>query len=99
MATDTETFQSVTNEHISIVTVRKVMFLYLSVILFTGVGGVSQRALGQTPPGQTYPSMHLDRHPQQTSPRQTPPYGQMATAADGTHPTGMPSCILHYLPQ
>ena len=27
------------------------------------MGGVSQHALGQTPPGQTYPSMHWGRHP------------------------------------
>ena len=50
----------------------------------------------QTPPDQTPPS--------QTSPGQTPPPGrhpplgrhppqQTATAADGTHPTGMHSCL------
>ena len=44
------------------------MFLHLSVILFTGGGGVLQ-----TPPRWT-------PHPQDT-----------ATAADGTHPTGMHS--------
>ena len=44
----------------------KVMFLHLSVILFTG-GGV-----WQTPPR---------------------PLQQTATAADGTHPTGMHSCL------
>ena len=43
---------------------------------------ISQHALGQTPPGQTYPGMHWGRQP--------PPL--MATAADGTHPTGMHSC-------
>ena len=58
---------------------------------------ISQHALRQTPllgrhvpactgadtPEQTYPSMHWGRHP---------PPGQTATAADGTHPTGMHSC-------
>ena len=56
--------------------------------IFTGVcqsfrsqGGVSQHALGQIPPWAD-----------------TPPTGQtslpeMATAADGTHPTGMHSCL------
>ena len=51
--------------------------------VFTGVcdsvqGGVSQHALGQTPP-------HLGRHPPPT-----------ATAADGTHPTGMHSISLTF---
>ena len=55
----------------------KVMFSQASVILFTG--GV-------------YPSMHWGRHP----PRQTPlpwadPPPPTATAAEGTHPTGMHS--------
>ena len=40
---------------------------------------ISQHALGQTPPGQTLP--------RQTSPR------QIATAEDGTLPTGMHSCF------
>ena len=40
------------------------------------------------PPWQTYPSMHRGRHPPEG--RHSP--GQMATAADGTHPTGMHSC-------
>ena len=41
--------------------------------------------LGRHPPArQTPPS----RHP----PGQTPPQPKMATAADGTHPTGMHSC-------
>ena len=76
----------------------KVMFSQVFVILFTGEG-VWQTplgrhpwadTLGQTPPEQTPPG--------QTSPRQTPPRAdtppqQMATAADGTHPTGMHSCL------
>ena len=69
----------------------KVMFLHLSVILFTG-GCVSQHALGLTTHRQTYPSMHWGRHPpQQTYPSQPPP-GETATATDGTHPTGMHLC-------
>ena len=54
----------------------KVMFLHLSVILFTG-GCLPQCMLGYTPHGQTPP---LGRHPPwadtlhgQTPPRQTPP--------------------------
>ena len=45
-----------------------------------------------TPPGQTsHP--RADTPPGQTpQTRQTPPQ-QMATAADGTHPTGMHSCL------
>ena len=43
------------------------------------------RALSGTPPGQTtWADTPLGRHP--------PP--EMATAADGTHPTGMHSCII-----
>ena len=62
----------------------KVMFSQASVILFTG----------------GYPSMYWGRHP----PRQTPPpcadatppgrHPPTATAADGTHPTGLHSCLL-----
>ena len=52
------------------------MFLHLSVILRTGGGGVWQ----PPPRGKTPPG-------------QTPPPPQeTATAADGTHPTGMHSC-------
>ena len=69
---------------ILIVTVRKrscgkVMFLHLSVILSTG--GVSA-------------PVHAGIHP---PPKQTPQEAdtpqQTATAADGTHPTGMHSCF------
>ena len=72
----------------------KVMFLHLSVShLLTGGcipactgadtpwADISQHALGQTPPGQTYPSMHWADTPRQTTP-----------AVDGRHPTGMHSC-------
>ena len=63
---------------------------------------------GQTPPRQTPPGRHplgrhlgrhpLDRHPWADAPGQTPPSPvhadiDMATAADGTHPTGMHSCL------
>ena len=65
----------------------KVIFSQASIILSTG--GVCQTPPGQTPPVQTSPS--LPRQPSSwadtlwagTPPRQT------ATAADGTHPTGM----------
>ena len=61
---------------------------------------------GQTPhwsdttrPGQTPPPSQTPP-PGQTPPGQTPPPQQMATAADGMHPTGMHSCcriLLHRL--
>ena len=41
--------------------------------------------LGRHPPGQTPLLGRLGRHPPYT--------GQMDTAADGTHPTGMHSCF------
>ena len=60
---------------------------------------LGRHCLGRHPPWQTPPlGRHpLGRHPPgQTSPaRQTPPWADippMATAADGTHPTGMHSC-------
>ena len=90
---------------IGFITVRKrsggkVMFLHLSVILSTGVVSAPVHAgihpLGRhptgrhppTPPGHTplQPDSPPGRHPPgQTHPQQT------ATAADGTHPTGMHS--------
>ena len=76
----------------------KVMFLHLSVILFTG-GMCGQTPNGQTPswadtPGQTPP---LDRHPPQAdTPLGRHPPKEMATAADGMHPTGMHSCLICY---
>ena len=50
------------------------------------------------PPEQTPPHLGADTPPKQTPPRaDTPPeqtlLPDMATAADGTHPTGMHSCI------
>ena len=73
------------------------MFSKASVIPSTGEG---RTPLGQTPPLADTP---LGRHlpgqtppPGETPPRQTPPQAdpspKMATAADGTHPTGMYSC-------
>ena len=90
------------------------MFSQASVILFTAGGCVwcipactgadtrwADTPPRQTPPGQT-PS--LGRHPPvqttpgQTPPGTTPPPQEMATAGDGTHPTGMHSCFefVHY---
>ena len=83
----------------------KVMFLHLSVIFSGEVSG--RHPLGtppmQTPPRQTLlwvDTPLLGTHPGQTPLRQTPPGrhtppgrlpSKMATAADGTHPTGMHS--------
>ena len=52
----------------------------------------SQRVFGRHPhPGQTPPGSHPpDRHPLTDTPAPAP---EMATAADGTHPTGMHSCF------
>ena len=70
----------------------KVMFLHLSVILFTGEC-LPQYMLGYTPPADTPWS--------DTTPDRHPPLGRhipsgrplpAVTAADGTHPTGMHSC-------
>ena len=79
------------------------MFLHLSVILFTGGGrGVSASVhAGIHPPWADSPPPSLGRHPpEQTTPpgrhippgQTLPPPQQTATAADGTHPTGMHSC-------
>ena len=74
-----------------------VMFLHLSVILSTG-GGL---CVWQTPPGQTPPladtpladiplaDTHLGQTPTLS---RAPLLPETATAADGTHPTGMHSC-------
>ena len=66
------------------------MFSQVSIILFSRGSGVAETPLAD-PPRQT----PLGRY----SPRQTPPHQAdasppgMATAADGTHPTGMHSCL------
>ena len=76
----------------------KVMFLHLSVILFTG--GVSapvhagiQPSWADTAPGQTplLSSACWDTH----LPCPVHAGIHMATAADGTHPTGMHSCACY----
>ena len=74
------------------------MFLHLSVILSTG-GCLPQCMLGYTP-GQTplLPSACWDTPPVQCMLGYTPPCPvhtgtDMATAANGTHPTGMHSCF------
>ena len=80
------------------------MFLHLSVILFTGGRGFCFSACWDTtPPGTRHPPEQTP--PEQTPPweqtllgadtpcsRPPPPGAETATAADGTHPTGMHSC-------
>ena len=62
-------------------------------------GGVCLSVCWDTPPSQTRGcvSQHALRQtpPDQTPPRQTP---STATAEDGTHPTGMQSCIPAFFP-
>ena len=53
--------------------------------------------LGRHPPDRYHPGRHPPRQTQHpswadTPQADTPPHTQMATAADGTHPTGMHSC-------
>ena len=59
------------------------MFLHLSVILFTGGCLLGGYALGRHPPARQPP---LGRHP-----------SLAATAAGGTHPTGMHSCSFVFI--
>ena len=60
----------------------KVIFLHVSVILFTGVGGLPQCILGYHPLEQTPPSPRADTSPEQTPagrrhpPRTDPPQEQ-----------------------
>ena len=80
------------------------MFLHLSVILFTwggdlplGLGGVCLWFQGCTPQGR-HPTRQTHTPPGQTPrlgttlPPADTPTPETATAADGTHPTGMHSC-------
>ena len=73
------------------------MFLQLSVILFTGNGVSEDTSLGRHLPGQTQP---LGRHPLRQTPLgrhpwiDTPTLGR--TLPDGTHATGMHSCLSRY---
>ena len=63
------------------------MFLHLSVSRSVHGGDVSQHALGQT-----RPPLWADTHPLSSACWDTAPNPPAATAADGTHPTGMHSC-------
>ena len=65
------------------------MFLHLSVILFMG-GFCLSACWDATPPRTRPPGTRRPRD--QTPPRTRHSPHQMATAADGTHPTGMHSC-------
>ena len=77
------------------------MFLHLSVILFTGRGCLPQCMLGYIPPGKHTPrsippgSTPPEAHTPKSTPspgKQSPP-PRTVTAAGGTHPTGMLSCL------
>ena len=71
--------------------VAKVIFLHLSVILFTGgEGGLPQCMLEYHPPDQTPPEKTRPPRDQTPPGKQTPAYGLRAA---GTHPTGMHSCF------
>ena len=82
--------------------VAKVMFLQACVCPH---GGVCLSACWDTTP----PSRHPPRSrppwstpreqtpPRRRTPGSRPPPGEMATAADGTHPTGMHSCLLLFI--
>ena len=72
--------------------VAKVIFLHLSIILFTG-GVCLSACWDTTPPDQAQPPK--TRHPPGTR-HHPPPGAETATAADGTHPTGMHSCCLYF---
>ena len=79
---------------VGIFAVRNVIFSQACVknsVYGVGGGFLPQSMLGHThtPPGQTHPSWA------DTPPGQTPPL-PTATAADGTHPTGMLSCSKMY---
>ena len=74
----------------------KVMFSQASVILFTRRGVSDRHSPGRHPPWANTPlgrPTPLGRHPPWAD---TPPQ-QTATAADGTHPTGMHSCFIMWL--
>ena len=79
------------------------MFLHVSVILSTGGGSASVHAEippagAATPPGADIPPR--SRQPlEQTPPRADSPLRadtptKTATVAEGTHPTGMHSCVI-----
>ena len=68
------------------------MPIFTSLILFTGMGHVwaDNPPLGRHPPPQADNSLSGQTFPR---PGQTP-LPPTATAADGTHPTGMHSCFI-----
>ena len=81
----------------------KIMFSQASIILFTG--GCGRHPPEQTPRGQKpswadtpWAETTLGRYPTwtDTPSRVDNPPPKMATAAHGTHPTGMHSCCLFY---
>ena len=66
----------------------KVIFSQASIILSTGGGDPEQ-----TPPWEDTPGLGKHPPPGRHPPGQTPPpIPAVATAVDGTHPTGMHSC-------
>ena len=69
------------------------MILHLSLILSTGGSCILACTWADIPPGR-HPRADT---PQPDTPGQTPHWadtpGQTATAAGGTHPTGMHSCL------
>ena len=107
-------YASYFNAFLYLITVRnevaKVMFLHVSVILFTGWGVLSQHALqvvsqhaegcacSRGVPARGVPALG-GRVPALGGGVETPapsPQKQTATVADGTHPTGMHSCFNLY---
>ena len=76
-------------------------YVFTPVFLSTR-GCLPQCRLGHHPPGSRHP--HPPRKqtplpPEQTPPKTDHPPEQTATAADGTHPTGMHSCFWSFLCQ
>ena len=78
----------------------KIMFLHVSAILSTGEC-LADSPLGRHPQADTPLGRPLGRHPQADTPPTDTPLGRhapppvTATAADGTHPTGMHSCYIY----
>ena len=75
--------------------VAKVIFLHLSVILFTG-GSASVHA-GIPPPPRPGTLPDQAHTPQTRHPPGTEHAGRYGQRADGTHPTGMQSCCCNIL--
>ena len=83
----------------------KVMFLHLSVILSMGGGSASVHAGIPPPPWEQTPPLGVanphygpgtpwEQTPPGPGTRRADPPRQTATVADGTHPTGMHSCLV-----